>query len=89
MRQTVQDLVQLVQRPEIDGHVTGLCARGDFEMDIVWRDGALVRAAVRSKLGAPCIVRYKGLDLPLKIRAGGVATLIVQNGQLAPDLAPN
>jgi alpha-L-fucosidase 2 len=41
-----------------EGLVTGLCARGGFEVDITWNDGRLAQAVVRSKLGKPCVVRY-------------------------------
>ncbi len=40
------------------GAVTGLCARGGFEVDIAWDEGALTRAVIRSKLGHPCRVRH-------------------------------
>jgi alpha-L-fucosidase 2 len=39
------------------GHVTGLRARGGFELDIHWRDGQLTEAVLRSQLGNPCTVR--------------------------------
>jgi len=39
------------------GEVRGLCARGGFEIDLVWRDGRLERATVRSRLGGTCRVR--------------------------------
>lgn len=40
------------------GQVTGLCARGGFEMDMTWKNGKLEALTVRSKAGKPCRLRY-------------------------------
>ena len=52
------------------GSVRGLCARGGFEMDIQWRGGKLASAEIRSKMGEPCIVRYRDRTREMKTESG-------------------
>ena len=52
------------------GEVKGLCGRGGFAVDIVWRGGRLTQAVVRSQLGQPCVVRYGDERLRFATKAG-------------------
>ena len=57
------------------GRVTGLRARGGFEIDLTWSAGKLAQAVLRSKLGNPCKVRYGKKTVTVRTNAGAVYTL--------------
>ena len=42
------------------GKVSGLRARGGFEVGISWKDGKLTEATLNSPLGSSCTLRYGG-----------------------------
>nr|WP_299385879.1 glycoside hydrolase N-terminal domain-containing protein [Allomuricauda sp.] len=52
------------------GSVKGLKARGNFEVDITWRDGKLVEAKITSLSGNSCIVKYGDKGVRLGLRKG-------------------
>ena len=39
------------------GSVNGLCARGGFDVDVVWKNGKLAGASIHSRLGKECQLR--------------------------------
>ena len=52
------------------GSVKGLRARGDFEVDMQWRDGKLVSATIRSNAGGPCHLRYGNVTCTFDTKKG-------------------
>lgn len=60
-------LLPALPRAWKDGSFRGLRAEGGFEIDAEWRAGRIVRAAVQSDCGGPCVVRGRWI-----IRAAAV-----------------
>lgn len=54
------------------GSYSGLKARGGFEVAVEWREGRLVSAQVKSLLGNPCSVLYRGTYYELDLKKGEV-----------------
>ncbi|WP_195547195.1 glycoside hydrolase family 95 protein [Bacteroides intestinalis] len=55
-----------------DGLVSGLCAKGNFEVSISWKNNQLDEAILVSKAGTPCTVRYGDKTLSFKTIKGKV-----------------
>jgi len=54
-----------------EGRVTGLRARGGFEVAVTWKRGRLTSAELHSALGGPCRVRTRDGTMP-KVNGGAI-----------------
>jgi alpha-L-fucosidase 2 len=65
-------LLPTLPREWSDGKVTGLRARGGFEVDIAWKNGRLTSARLRSLLGQRTVVRYGSETHSVEAKSGDV-----------------
>jgi alpha-L-fucosidase 2 len=52
------DLLPALPSSLPQGRISGVCARGGFELDFSWEDGVLQEVEVLSRAGEPCNLRY-------------------------------
>lgn len=65
-----------------NGSVSGLMARGNFEVDITYANGKLENAVIRSKGGNPCTVYYDGMELSFPTETGVSYRVTANKGKL-------
>jgi alpha-L-fucosidase 2 len=55
------EIVVLPALPDVlpKGNISGICARGGFELSFNWIDGQIEKVNVKSKAGKKCVLRYK------------------------------
>ncbi len=56
-----------------DGRVSGLRARGGFEVDLSWKGGVLSEAVIRGRPGAKAALRYNGREATVTLNESGAA----------------
>ncbi len=53
-----------------DGAVSGLCARGGYEVSMVWKDGKVESCTIKAKKAGKITLLYNGKQQTLKLKAG-------------------
>ncbi|WP_274652122.1 glycoside hydrolase family 95 protein [Paenibacillus humicola] len=66
----VIDLLPALPIQWLNGSVTGLRARGGFEIDLTWSKGWLETAVIRSSNGSACTLRYRNETIQGGVKAG-------------------
>jgi alpha-L-fucosidase 2 len=71
-RTYIIDLLPALPKAWATGSVSGLRARGGFEVDVAWKDGKLTKATIRnvSARDGECAVRCGNTIMELKIPPG-------------------
>ena len=65
-----------------NGSITGICAKGNFEVSISWKEGKLEKATFLSKSGAPCKVKYGDDELMFKTTKGKIYEVVLKKDRL-------
>lgn len=68
------------------GTVTGLCARGNFILDLYWQQGNLQKALLKSNAGGSCTLKYKEATLTFHTQKGKSYTINYSDGKLIASL---
>lgn len=71
-----------------EGSINGICAKGNFEVSIVWKGNQLTEAVILSKAGVPCTVRYGDKTLTFKTVKNKSYRVVVDNNKQRLRLAP-
>jgi len=64
------DILPALPTKFANGKITGIVAKGGFELSIEWKNNALKKLQVVSKIGNKLNVRYKGKIVSMKTAKG-------------------
>ena len=65
-----------------DGSISGICAKGDFVVNLTWKDNHLTEAIITSQSGTPCTVRYSEQTLSFKTKTGKAYRIVDEGGKM-------
>ncbi|MCK4992612.1 MAG: glycoside hydrolase family 95 protein, partial [Bacteroidales bacterium] len=73
--QSTIDLLPALPSALPAGKISGVCARGGFELSFSWEDGILQEVEILSKAGESCSLSYKGNSIDFQTEQGKRYTL--------------
>lgn len=76
------DILPALPAEWADGSISGLLARGNFEIDLEWKDQKLVGMKILSNAGTKCNLYYKGQELKFSTKKGKTYRVGLVDGKL-------
>ena len=68
--QCIIELLPALPEQWKDGKVSGLCARGGYEVSFEWKDGKVRDCTIKAKTGGTVTLLYNGQQKTIKLKAG-------------------
>lgn len=65
-----------------EGRVAGICAKGGFDVEIIWSEGTLKEVVITSKSGSRCNLRYGTSTLSFNTKKGDSYRITAKDGKL-------
>ena len=65
-----------------DGVLKGVRAKGNFTVELYWKDNNLVKAVIHSGSGVPCNIHYQKQQLSFDTEKGRTYTVVSEQGKL-------
>lgn len=76
------DILPALPKAWSDGSISGLLVRGNFEIDMDWKDQKLVEMKILSNMGTKCNLYYKGQELKFSTKKGKTYRVGLVDGKL-------
>lgn len=63
-----------------DGAFRGMKARGNFEVDVTWKEGKITSIEILSNSGAECVIKYPGAK---NLKVSGAKVKVLADDRIA------